>query len=218
MTKMDTKEEIMLRHYKRIIEKRVFDEYDVLGFLIFIRRQLAKGKYYYIRDFADLIAHRERDQGIVYKCILAGKGNNYATNFDGKTLKDYHGIDVDKWNKEWHQLGEEFQLKLCDEVIKEITLCIFSLAQNTQYMQCVEDTNKYKIKTDLGTVKLAFGQDKFLYLITAENSGNAPWVVFAKYGQFDFTRANTEFYLKKPVETIREDGKLRLFDEDGYII
>ena len=106
-------------------------------------------------------------------------------------------------------------LKIDDGIIKEITLCIFSLSQNTQY---VNDMDKSKDKIDLGTVKLVFGQDKFLYLITAEDSGNAPWVVFAKYGQFDFVRANTEFYLKKPVETIREEGKLRLFDENGYVI
>lgn len=44
MVKMDAKEESIFRHYKEIIEKRVFNEYDILGFLIFIRRQLNKEK------------------------------------------------------------------------------------------------------------------------------------------------------------------------------
>ncbi len=34
---MTLKEQIILNHYKTIIEKRAFDEYDILGFLIFIR-------------------------------------------------------------------------------------------------------------------------------------------------------------------------------------
>lgn len=213
MVKMDTKEEVIFQHYMEIIEKRKFNEYDILGFLIFIRRHLT-GKYKYIRDFADLIAHRARNQGIVHDCILACRNNNYATNSDGKTLKEYRGIDVNKWSNEWYHLSKEFNIRIDDETIKEITLCIFSLSQHTQY----EHQDESKNTTVLGTVKLLFGQDKFLYLMTAEDKRSAPWVVFAKYGQFDFLRSNTKFYLKKPVETIRENGKLRLFDEDGYII
>ena len=60
----------MLEHYKNVIENRSFAEYDILGFLIFIRRHLNKDNVY-IREFADLIAHRERDRGIVVDCITA---------------------------------------------------------------------------------------------------------------------------------------------------
>lgn len=35
MQKMDSKEQIILEHYKRIIQAREFDEFDFQGFLIY---------------------------------------------------------------------------------------------------------------------------------------------------------------------------------------
>ena len=64
---MTLKEQIILNHYKTIIEKRAFDEYDILGFLIFIRAWVTNDGV--IREFCDLIAHRERNQGRVMRCI-----------------------------------------------------------------------------------------------------------------------------------------------------
>lgn len=205
----DIKEEKMLQHYKWIIENRMFDEYDILGFLIFIRRHLSTKKYEYIRDFSDLIAHRERDKGIVVDCILACIENNYAIDADGKSLKDYHGIDMGKWDTEWRELGNDFCIGMNADIIKEITLCIFSLSQHTQHV-CKGGIS--------GTIKLLFTTNDFICLVTAENRGDAQWVCFAKCGSFVFDREYTKGYLKKPVETKRENGILRLFDEDGYII
>lgn len=205
----DIKETKMLQHYKFILENRMFDEYDILGFMIFIRRHLPAKKYEYIRDFSDLIAHRERDKGIVVGCIAAGAKNNYALNADGKTLKGYHGIDTRKWNAEWQELGKEFGIGINADIIKEITLCIFSLSQHTKYV-CKDGIS--------GTIKLFFATDDFIYLATSENQGSARWVCFAKCGSLVFVRDYTKGYLKKPVETKRENGVLRLRDEDGYII
>ena len=205
----DIKETKMLQHYKFIIENRMFDEYDILGFLIFIRRHLPAKKYEYVRDFSDLIAHRERDKGIVVDCISACVKNNYATNADGKSLKDYYGIDPIKWNTEWQELGKDFGIGINADIIKEITLCIFSLSQHTQYV-CQDGIS--------GTIKSYFATDDFIYLATSENRRDAGWVCFAKCGPLLFSRDYTKGYLKKSVETKRENGVLRLLDEDGYII
>ena len=75
---MTLKEQIILNHYKTIIEKRAFDEYDILGFLIFIRAWVTNDGV--IREFCDLIAHRERNQGRVMRCIEGAIKNDYEWN------------------------------------------------------------------------------------------------------------------------------------------
>lgn len=42
---MDNKAVMMLAYYKKILEEKTFDEYDILGFLIFIRSQGNKGQH-----------------------------------------------------------------------------------------------------------------------------------------------------------------------------
>ena len=56
---MDKKANDIFKHYKYVIENRKFDEYDILGFLIFVRNFISKDKYKYIYEFTDLVAHRE---------------------------------------------------------------------------------------------------------------------------------------------------------------
>lgn len=83
---MTLKEQIILNHYKTIIEKRAFDEYDILGFLIFIRAWVTNDGV--IREFCDLIAHRERNQGRVMRCIEGAIKNDYECIAGSKKLKD----------------------------------------------------------------------------------------------------------------------------------
>ena len=205
---MDIKEQKMLQHYKNIIENRTFDEYDILGFLIFIRRHLENGQKY-IRDFADLIAHRERKWGLAVNCIKVAIDNQYQTEDDGKKVKDYHGMDYSIWSHEWKELGLKQNIVINDELIQEITLCIFSLAQHTKY----DDKSNHAGKMDLFQ-----GQDNSLALTTSENKPGSLFVCFAKTPAFNFVRELSAGYLRKPVETVREKGELRLMDEDGYII
>lgn len=205
---MDIKEKKMLQHYKNIIENRCFDEYDIFGFLIFIRWHLGNNQKY-IRDFADLMAHREREWGLAVKCIKATIDNQGKTESDGKKVKDYHGVDYTIWVREWKELGLEHQIAINDKIIQEITLCIFSLAQYTKY----DDKRGHAGKMDLFQ-----GRDKSLALTTSENKSGSLFVCFAKSTAFNFVRELSAGYLRKPVETVREDSQLRLRDEDGYII
>lgn len=60
---MDLKAKFIMEHYKKLIENREFDEFDILGFLIFIRSFIKPNKQYpLIEEFADLVAHREREK------------------------------------------------------------------------------------------------------------------------------------------------------------
>lgn len=205
---MDKKEIIMLERYKRVIENRDFDEYDILGFLIFVRRHI-KSECNYIQEFADLIAHRERDRGIVISCISAAIDNEYRTKNNGKEILDYHGIKIKTWNKQWEILGEEFGIELDKALIEEITLCIFSLAQFTQY----DDEKGHSGKIDIFQ-----NRDGAIVLTTSENNPHSLYIGFAKSGKYDFSRELSAGYMEKPVETVRVNGVLRLRDEDGYII
>lgn len=58
--------------FERLCNKVVngeFDEDDIYEFYIFIRSYLKsfKGKYKWIREWGDLIAHRERNEGAVLR-------------------------------------------------------------------------------------------------------------------------------------------------------
>jgi len=205
---LDTKEQKMLRHYKNLIENRLFDEYDILGFLILVRSHLDINREKDIREFSDLIAHRKRDRGEVVKCIKAAIDNKYETNENGH-VKGYHGIDYSSWVKQWQTLGADQNISLNEEIIKEITLCVFSLAQHSEY----RDANG-----NVGKIDLFQSKDNSLALATSENKPDSCYVCFAKFGNFNYVRMLSAGHLEKPVETVRENGRLRLLDEDGYII
>ena len=96
---LDTKERVILKHYKEIIENHLFDEYDILGFLIYIREKLDKGNFKFIPEFADLVAHRHRDKGIVMDNIREAIINDYQR--ENNKVKRYHGIKWKTWRKEW---------------------------------------------------------------------------------------------------------------------
>ena len=55
---MDNKEQQIMKHYKMLIETKTFDEYDILGFLIFIRRHLSDDKHPNIKEFIDIANSR----------------------------------------------------------------------------------------------------------------------------------------------------------------
>ena len=41
---LNQKETLMLRHYSKLLDEFLFDEYDILGFLMLIRERIRKEK------------------------------------------------------------------------------------------------------------------------------------------------------------------------------
>jgi len=207
---LDKKAQIMLSHYKSILEQRLFDEYDILGFLIFIRTYITREQYPYLHDFGDLIAHRNRDKGVAMEAITSAIQNAYATIPDQKAVQDYHGIDSKKLKKEWATFGKDFGIVIDDTIIKEATICLLSLMQFTEY-----DDGKYK-----GKMELFQSNDNHLTVITTEERSDSPKVCFAKCGPIQFVKEYTAGHITSAVETVRINGTLRLKDKgDGsYII
>lgn len=209
MEVMDIKENQIFQHYVYLLEQRLFDEYDILGFLIFIRRHLDKTKYPAIEEVTNLIAHRDRNQGIVLTELKRAMKNNYMLTPTTKKVRQFRGIPKQRWKREWTELGKEFSIALPNNVISEIMLCIFSLANYSKYRKG-KYNGELKLFQDLKNNELA--------LMLTEGKNNSPYICFSKYGKFRFCK---KYYLGRidvPVETIRENGSLRLVYLNEYII
>lgn len=198
---MDDKEKLMLEHYKKIIENREFDEYDILGFLIFIRNKITKTDYPYIYEFSDLIAHRHRNQGLIFTNIKNAIDTNYECKKNSNTIKKYKGIGRNRWNSQWRKLGNNFHILISNDLIKEITVCIFSLAQKTEY----ESKN-----SNLGKIELAIDSKNNLCMVTTEKNRNSIYVCVAKCGKFNIQTKFPLGIVTEVTETIRKNRKLIL--------
>ena len=206
--RFDKIEQKILEHYKTLLENSLFDEYDILAFLIFLRRHLDKNRYPYLHDFADLIAHRGRDRGIAMDAIRGAIQNGYTLVQGQKKIEGYHGIDQKKWKQEWIGLASKFGFTINEKIIAEATMCIFSLAQFTTYSDGQYQAN----------MELFQSNDHCLLLTTTEGNLSSVYVCFAKYGPFQFTKEYPGRHITDPVEAVREGSVLRLKDKTGYIV
>lgn len=207
---MDKKEQQIMNHYKAIIESNKFDEYDILGFLIFIRRHLDSGKYPYIKEFAHLVAHRERDRGIVNDCIVNAIKNNYQTEKNSNEISGYKGMNYSDWVKEWKALGTKLGITFNNKILEDITLCVFSLAQFTIY--------KDDKGGGSGKLELFISAEGNLMLATTEGNSDSLYICYSGFGNYNPCRYIPAGKLKNPVETVRINETLRLKDSEGFII
>lgn len=209
MKVMDIKEQHIFQHYVDILEKRMFDEYDILGFFIFIRRHLDKKKYPAIAEVSDLIAHRERNQGMVLNALKNAMNDNYILTPVTKKVKQFRGVSKQRWKCEWIALGKDFSIALSNDIICEIMLCVFSLSSFSKYKKG-KYKGELKLYQDLNNNELA--------LVLTEGKRNSLNICFSKYGKYHFCEKCYLGKIEVPVEAIRENGKLRLMNKNGYII
>ena len=206
----DKKARFIFEHYNKILKERLFDEYDILGFLIFIREHIDNSKYPYIKDVADLIAHRSRNWGKVMECIDAAIAHDHETLPGTNVAKGYSGMDYSKWEKEWFDLSAEFEIALSSPIIIEITVCVFSLAQSTEYVG--------KKSGNKGKIELCQGNDNCLALVSVADGKDSPYICFSKVGSFEYKKQYFWGIIDEPVEAVRIDGNLRLKTATEYII
>ncbi len=206
---LNQKEQLMLSHYSKLLDEFLFDEYDILGFLMLIREHIRKSKSYpCILEFADLIAHHERDQGLVFDAIKTAKENGYKTS-DGKRVIDYKGIDETTWKSEWNQLLTELNISVNKRLLDEITICICSLANGSRYYN--------KKSRYAGILYLGFTENK-IALITTEGERNSLHVTFFVYTGISLNVDRKYDFGKWIGETVRENGSLRMKDDSGDYI
>ena len=124
--------------FERLCNKVVngeFDEDDIYEFFIFIRSYLKsfKGKYKWIREWGDLIAHRERNEGAVLRNMKNAISNGYAVIEGTNQIKGYHGMEEGELEKEFSDLFREAGYTVSMQALKEIKLCTFSIANFSRY-------------------------------------------------------------------------------------
>ena len=208
----DEKERLMITHYFGLLAENIFTEYDILGFLMVLRRELDKEKYKYIHDFSNLIAHRNRDKGVAMDAINGAIDSKYEFIAGTRKIKGYHGIPYDKWVSEWKNLATDFSKQLSDETIHDITICVFSLAQNTIYNTM--RTKDGVPKQYSGRMNLFGSKDRELMLSTTENE-NSLSIWFASTSNEKVENLEP---INAAVETFRKDGVLHLRTIEGTII
>ena len=71
-------------------------------------------------EFADLVAHREREKGKVMECIKNAIDNNYSYISNSKRIQGYCGINENDWKNEWIKFGNVFNILINDDILKEI--------------------------------------------------------------------------------------------------
>lgn len=211
MEKFDNKEKLLLQRFRTKLEQRSFDEIEISAFLILIRDHLSGQGVPYIREFGDLIAHRKaRDQGKMHKSMENAIINNYQISRTGAAV-NYQGIQPAAWKDEWEKAAQLCKFTLTEPMMKEITACIYSLAQYTQLVQLDS-------KALTGHVALAIDIHNNLCLCTAETTSSAPFICFAKYGPYDIPEQTKRGLLREPVQTFREKGELHLKTASGITI
>lgn len=172
---MDNKEKKLLESFKEKFKNNSFEEIDMYGFLILIRTNIKNNScsYKYIVEFCDLIAHRERNRGIIMNNITKMIEKRYYINKEG-IISNFCGFDKEEWIKEWKTLSRYFKLKLTERNIDEITMCIFSLASDSIY-------NNARHR---GFVKLLLCKNNKLYLACTAGRKDSKYVCVAVYENF----------------------------------
>lgn len=205
------KENVILNHYKYLFENYLFDEYDLLGFLIFIRERINELDCPFIQEFCDLIAHRKRNKGIIKDNILNARNNLYSSNRNNKVI-GYRGIKWDKWINEWKRVEELLEINFLKDnkkLLKEITICIFSLSQHTEY---------YDGDNSIGKVDVFIDSSKKIALITSENEIHSPLVCLMTIGPFLNINEQDRGFINKPLEIKRINNSFCLYCGDKIIL
>lgn len=204
---MDIKEFSMFNHYKYLIENRLFDEYDVYAFLILIRSHIPKGNFQLFHEYCDIVAHREKEKGIIFNNLKIAKENNYEV-INGK-VKGYHGYSKESWNNQLRKLLKHFNIKTNNIILKELTICIFCLFQEMKFI----DENGI-----LGKLELFFNPDhNQISICTTEGKSNSFLVCLAKIDDIKIEQKFLEIFDGRPAETYRENGILKVRNQNGFI-
>lgn len=125
---MDKKEKQLFDTYYKLFVERMFDEKDLLSFLLFVRKDAQDNKV--IKELGDFVVHREDYTGYVKEffdeCqsiihnLGKGKTKKIENMFSFKEIRNgFNSLFMDR--------GFE---KLPPEVINDFILCIISLLQS----------------------------------------------------------------------------------------
>ena len=198
--------------FERLCNKVVngeFDEDDIYEFYIFIRNYLkfSKERYKWIQEWGNLIAHREREQGVVLENMKNALSNGYAVIKGTNQIEGYHGMEEGELEKEFSDFFKGEGYTLSPQVLKEIKLCTFSIVNFSRY--------KLSDKTGrMGQVRLVQTQNGLALCSHAgekEDFYIGLSILTGNYIKKDFPCG----FIDKPVEVRRKNKELViLYDGD----
>ena len=139
----------------------------------------------------------------IKNCII----NNYQKS-NGAKVKDYTSFSIKSWNNQLKQLMNIFDIKTNKIIIKELTVCIFSIFQNL----ILKDKND-NILGEI--VMLANHTCNEIYLCTSEIDNDFSMVCFIKQNNIIISQELLEIMKYSPAEAIREDRILKLKNRKG---
>lgn len=138
---MTDKELLNLEHYKKLIENRKFDEYDIIGFLVLIREHIDCRLNPLFYDFANGTAHRTRCKGIIYDNIYNAILNNYQTDSNNKIL-GFNSVLNSNWDIECANISKQFKIKMTPIIRIELLVCMISIIHRSLYNTTNKSTKK----------------------------------------------------------------------------
>lgn len=208
---MNEKELKNLQHYKKLIENRKFDEYDIMGFLVLIREYINPKKNPIIFDIANGTAHRTRNRGKIYDCIYFAILNNYSIGDDGH-VEGYHGVLDSELESECSSLSKQFNIKITPIISVELAVCMFSIIHRSKY-----ETNDKSLKKEItirGSIEMMTSENS-LSILTSDDI-NKITVCFMKIKNIDVMLKNE--FITTTVETYRKNKFLYLRSEGKDIL
>lgn len=142
------------------------------------------------------------------KCIENAIANNYETVPGSRAIMGYHGITKEQWEKEWSLFATQYAVSISKQSLADIMLCMFSLAQYTEY------------SSSRGTGKIVMFQGKngVLSLETTEGFPDSFYICFSQFGPYKFLYEYLAGMITAVVETKRVANELRLYAGDLRII
>lgn len=194
----------IIKHYVELFNNHMFDEYDVAGFLIIIRNDNLRAKQPYIYDFANIVAHRTRTEGVAFNAMKKAIDNKFAINLKGRVI-GFCGPSYASLKKEIESLADKYGYICDEEFCKEFILCLMSIGQD---VMCEEDGKM------ICELKLSQGLNNKLSL---DAMGEDASVCYSLYNpKYNFENEYSAGLITEAVEAIRDNGKLELhFCESG---
>ena len=162
------KMEGVIAHFVKAFNEKTFDEYDVMGFILTIRNDKLKEEQPFLYDFANIVAHRTRTEGIAFNAMKKAIDNGFKLNSKGKVLY-YNGPSYNCLTKEIKEMAAKYRIDADKRFIKEFILCLIVIAQHTV---CEDEKHN-----NICTLEIFRTKDEKLALVTVGNNASVCYLL-----------------------------------------
>ncbi len=214
----DSKENQLVKAMALKLLRQTFEETDILGFLILMRRHLDKGSYPVLHDLGDFVAHRERNRGNTVDSAGALRSAFEYSNPDllfshkeatfraSKPEYIYNGQIQAELNHLFNELGYTGTKA---EVLDEITLYIFSILQQVKFKDGNQSyLGKFVLGQNQTHPKPGHTSVTFITLKIKPSTPDTPIFNYAALPNLCFKGASSTSYYESPIQLIRKGNKI----------